>query len=197
MVHRKKDQGPCTRRLTAADADGMRQPAVGATPAIDQDVVELRDGARVRLHPMRASDAAGLLRFHATLSPETTYFRFFSVHPSLSDQELHRFTHVDHTDREAIVATAGDEIIGVARFDRMDDPSEAEVAFVVADAWQELGLGTAMFRALSRRAKDLGLERFVAEVLPHNRRMLTLFHHSGLPARSDFRDGAVHLVLDL
>jgi len=175
----------------------MRQEAAEATTASDQDVVELRDGTRARLHPMRASDAAALLRFHATLSPETTYFRFFSVHPSLSDKELDRFTHVDHTDREAIVATAGDEIIGVARFDRMDDPSDAEVAFVVADAWQELGLGTAMFRRLAQRAKDVGVGQFVAEVLPHNRRMLTLFHHSGLPVRSAFCDGAVHLVLDL
>ncbi len=164
---------------------------------VDRDVVELRDGTSVRLHPMSAADAAGLLRFHSSLSPRTTYFRFFSVHPSLSDHELHHFTHVDHTDRKAIVATADDEIIGVARFDCMKDPDEAEVAFVVADRWQELGLGTAMFRRLAERAAELGLQRFVAEVLPDNRRMLALFHHAGLPVCSAFRDGVVHLVLDL
>jgi RimJ/RimL family protein N-acetyltransferase len=169
----------------------------GDTEIVDRNLVELHDGTEARLHPMSASDAAGLLRFHSTLSPETTYFRFFTVHPSLSDRELHHFTHVDHTDREAIVATAGDEIIGVARFDRMQDPAEAEVAFVVADAWQELGLGTAMFRSLAQRAGEVAVARFVAEVLPHNRRMLAVFNHSGLPVRSEFRDGVVHLVLDL
>jgi RimJ/RimL family protein N-acetyltransferase len=167
------------------------------TTQVDADVVVLRDGTAVRLHPMGASDAAGLARFHSTLSAETTYLRFFCVHPWLSEQELHHFTHVDHTAREAIVATAGDEIVAVARFDRLEDPLEAEAAFVVADRWQELGLGTAMFHRLADRARALGVGRLVAEVLPHNRRMLAVFHHSGRPVRSEIRDGVVHLVLDL
>lgn len=168
-----------------------------ALTTVDQDAVELRNGTKARLHPMNASDAAALLRFHSTLSPETTYFRFFSVHPSLSANELDRFTHVDHADREALVATVGTEIIGVARFDRMHDPAEAEVAFVVADAWQGRGLSTAMFRRLAARAREVEVGRFVAEVLPNNGRMLAVFLHTGLPVRSEFRDGAVHLVLDL
>jgi len=175
----------------------MSATPVDAASAVDPESAELRDGSTVRLHPMCAADAAGLLRFHSTLSPETTYLRFFSVHPWLSDDELYRFTHVDHTAREAIVATAGDEIVAVARFDRLEDALEAEVAFVVADSWQELGLGTVLFRRLADRARELGVSRFVAEVLPHNRRMLAVFHHSGLPARSELRDGVVHLVLDL
>jgi RimJ/RimL family protein N-acetyltransferase len=164
---------------------------------VDADVVVLRDGTTVRLRPMHSSDAAGLERFHSTLSPETTYLRFFSVHPWLSEQEVYHFTHVDHTVREAIVATAGDEIVGVARFDRLNDPMEAEAAFVVADRWQEMGLGTALFQRLADRARALGVARLVAEVLPHNRRMLAVFHHAGLPVRSEIRDGVVHLILDL
>ena len=54
------------------------------------------------------------------------------------------------------MATAGDEIVAVARFDRLGDPSEAEVAFVVADSWQELGLGTVLFRRLAGRAVSRG-----------------------------------------
>lgn len=165
--------------------------------ATDGNVIELHDGTTVRLHPMSASDAPGLARFHSTLSPETTYFRFFSVHPLLSEKELYHFTHVDHTVREAIVVTAGDEIVAVARFDRLKDPLEAEAAFVVADSWQELGLGTALFHRLADRAREVGVNRLVAEVLPHNRRMLAVFHHSGLPVRSELRDGEVHLVVEL
>ena len=52
-------------------------------------------------------------------------------------------------------------------------------------------------RRLAARARELGLERLTAEVLPHNRRMLNLFHRSGLPVTARFRDGVVHVILDL
>jgi len=162
-----------------------------------REPIQLRDGTEVRLHAMRGEDDGALLRFHQQLSPETVYLRFFAVHPELSSRELERFTHVDHCDREAIVATVDDEIVGVARFDRLGGGRDAEAAFVVADVWQGEGLGTALFGRLADRARELGIERFTAEVLPHNRRMLNLFHRSGLPVTARLRDGVVDVVLDL
>ena len=157
----------------------------------------LRDGADVRVHRMDPEDAAALLRFHDRLSLATTYLRFFSVHPRLSPDELHRFTHVDHRDREALVATVDDEIVGVARLDRQPDRSEAEVAFIVADDWQGHGVGTALFRLLAARAREIGVERFVADTMLQNGRMQSVFHHCGLPCRSEFRDGLLHVTIDL
>ena len=78
----------------------------------------LSDGTIVELVPMGPDDAARLVRFHATLSPDTTHDRFFAFHPELSEHELSRFTHVDHRDREAMLAVHDGEIVGVARFDR-------------------------------------------------------------------------------
>ena len=175
-----------------------------ATGLLSRDVpisihapIELRDGTDVHLHAMHGDDAAALLRFHHRLSPETTVLRFFSVHPELSSHELEYFTNVDHQDREAIVATVDEEIVGVARFDRLDPGTDAEAAFVVADVWQGEGLGSALFGRLAARARAVGVERFTAEVLPHNHRMLNLFHSSGLPVTARFQDGVVHVVLDL
>ena len=159
--------------------------------------IRLRDGTDVDLHQMSGADADGLLRFHRQLSPETTYLRFFSVHPELSERELDHFTHVDHVDREAIVATIGDDIVAVARFDRVGATDEAEVAFVVADCWQGEGLGRELLERLVLRAREVEVHQLVAQVLPHNRRMLNTFHHAGLPVSSTFRDGVVHLTLDL
>ncbi len=155
------------------------------------------DGTTVILRPIRASDAPDLVRFHHTLSTETTYLRFFSVHPELSAAEIERFTHVDHRDREAIVARIGGDIVGVARFDRIDGSDQAEVAFVVSDRWQGHGLGTTMFKALAARARELGITGFVADTLPHNARMLRVLHDAGLPLSSGFRNGVVHLVMQL
>jgi GNAT superfamily N-acetyltransferase len=158
----------------------------------------VHDGRLLEVRPMRPDDAARLRRFHGTLSNETTRLRFFSVHPELTENEVDRFTHVDHHDREALVATVDGDIIGVTRFDRLADrPAEAEVAFVVTDDWQGCGIGSALFEQLATRARRAGIERFVAETLPHNQRMLTVFHHSGLPCRSSYRDGVVHVVMEL
>jgi RimJ/RimL family protein N-acetyltransferase len=159
--------------------------------------IVLRDGTEVQLHAMRPQDAGPLLQFHGGLSPETTYLRFFSVHPKLSEREVDRFTNVDHHDREALVATVDDQIVGIARFDRAGTSDEAEVAFVIADTWQGEGLGTALIERLACRARDVGVSRFTAEVLPHNHRMLAVFRHTGWPITSGFRDGVVHLELEL
>jgi len=146
---------------------------------------------------MGPADAERLVRFHAGLSPETVYRRFFSLHPQLSPDELYRFTHVDHRDREPIVASDGTEIVAVARFDRSPDPTVAEVAFVVADPWQGRGLGSLLFRRLAERARAVGVRRFVADTLPENGRMLAVFHHAGVPVASSHSDGVVHLELVL
>jgi RimJ/RimL family protein N-acetyltransferase len=159
--------------------------------------VKLRDGSTIEVAAMDAEDAPRLVRFHSTLSPETTYLRFFSFHPELRPEELHRFTHVDHRDREALVAVAGGEIVGVGRFDRIGDGAEAEVAFVVADSWQGRGICTALFERLAARAREVGVERFVAETLAHNGRMLAVFRHAGLPITESLRRDDVYLTLVL
>jgi GNAT superfamily N-acetyltransferase len=174
---------------TVADNTG-RAPTIG--PA------ELRDGTVVMIEPMHRTDAARLDSFHHTLSPETTRLRFFHLHPELSEREIERFTHVDHEDREALVAVHDDRIIGVARFDRMGDGSnDAEVAFVVADAWQGRGLGTVLFRRLAARAVEQGVRRLIAETLFRNRRMLAVFRHAGLPCTETLEGDVVRVVLDL
>ena len=170
-------------------------PSIIDNPALAP--VTLHDGTVVDLHAMRPEDAADLLRFHHGLSPETTHLRFFTVHPELSKNELERFTHVDHHDREALVATVRDEIVAVARFDRLDDPDMAEVAFVVTDRWQGDGLGSALLDRLVQRAREEGMTTLVAETLPDNRRMVKVFKHAGLPMQTEFDSGVVRVQLDL
>lgn len=157
----------------------------------------LRDLTPVELRPMLGSDGPRLVRFHGSLSRDTTYLRFFSFHPELSATEVHHFTHVDHHDREAVVAAVAGEIVAVARFDRVGDGSSAEVAFVVADAWQGRGLGGLLFAHLAERARLLGIERFMAQTLAHNHRMLRVFARCGHPVLTRTRDGVVDVEIDL
>ena len=162
-----------------------------------REPIELRDGTEVRLHAMRGDDADALLRFHHQLSPETTYLRFFSVHPELSTRELERFTHVDHQ-------RPGGDRRHRRRGDRRCGPlrpiaRRSRCRGGLRDRRRLAGRRTrhGPVRPLAARARELGVERFTAEVLPHNRRMLNLFHHSGLSVTACLRDGVVHVVLDL
>jgi RimJ/RimL family protein N-acetyltransferase len=166
--------------------------------AFDQrETVQLRDGASVDVVTMRPADAARLVRFHHTLSPDTTYLRFFSFHPELSADELYRFTHVDHLDREAIVVVKDAEIIAVARFDRVAGETDAEVAFVVADSWQGRGLGTLLFDRLARRARRVGIDRFTAQTFRDNARMQAVFRNTGLPMTQRGEAEILHVTIDL
>ena len=138
----------------------------------------LRDGRTCHLRPIHPDDDARLARFHSQLSAETIYFRFVAPYPELSERDISRFVNVDFHDRVALVATEGGELIAVARFDRLN-PRDAEVAFVVRDDHQSRGLGAVLLEHLAAAAWEVGLRRFVAEVLPNNRRMLATFREAG------------------
>jgi acyl-CoA synthetase (NDP forming)/RimJ/RimL family protein N-acetyltransferase len=157
----------------------------------EADVV-LRDGGTCHLRPMRSDDADRLREFHSRLSPETIYYRFFAPYPTLSDRDVARFTQVDYDRRAAIVATIGEEIIGVVRYDWIHDV-EAEVAFVIRDDYQGRGLATIFLEHIAQAARERGIQRFVAEILPENIRMIDVFRHAGYQSVSDFVEGVVRM----
>jgi GNAT superfamily N-acetyltransferase len=162
------------------------------------DVHRLRDGTAVAVRPISILDDERIVRFHESLSPETTRLRFFAVHPHLTAHETTRFTDVDHKDREAWVALIDDEIIGVGRYERLTDPNDdAEVAFVVADRWQGLGVGPILLRHLTASARAVGIRRLVAETLAENHHMLDMFIRSGLPATRSLDRGVVTVTMRL
>jgi acyl-CoA synthetase (NDP forming)/RimJ/RimL family protein N-acetyltransferase len=161
----------------------------------EADVI-LRDGRICQMRPIRPSDSDALAAFHESLSAETIYFRFFAPYPKLTDKDLHRFTHVDHVDRVAFVALVGGEIIGVGRYDRIDR-ANAEIAFVISDAHQGRGLGSILLEHLAVAARENGISRFEAEVLPSNRRMLATFEEAGYKPTRAMDEGVVKLHFDI
>ncbi len=167
-----------------------------AYPAYWEADVVLRDGYTCHIRPITPDDADRLVRFHAQLSAETIYFRFFAPYPELTDRDIARFTRVDHDDRVALVATEGGEIIAVARYDRLD-ARDAEVAFVVRDDHQGRGLGAVLLEHLAGAAWERGVRRFVAEVLPNNRKMLATFREAGYEVSQRMADGIFHVRFDL
>ncbi|HWG94533.1 MAG TPA: GNAT family N-acetyltransferase [Mycobacteriales bacterium] len=155
----------------------------------------LADGGTVHVRPITPDDADRLRAFHARLSPETVYNRFFTLVRALPARDVERFTQVDHDERAAVVALLQGEIVGVCRYDRLPGagPVEAEVAVVVEDAHQGRGLGPLLLEHLTSAARERGIERFRADVLPSNRRMLTVFRSAGFEVERELADGYVEL----
>ncbi|WP_242886813.1 bifunctional acetate--CoA ligase family protein/GNAT family N-acetyltransferase [Actinomadura litoris] len=163
----------------------------------EADVV-LSDGGTAHLRPIRSEDAEILRVFYARLSPESIYYRFFSPRPSLTDREIEHFTSVDHDRRVALIATIGEEMVAVVRYDSFEDrPETAEVAFLVEDAHQGRGLGAVLLEHIAAAARERGVRRFVASVLPDNRRMTRVFREAGYEVGQRFEEGVIELVLDL
>ncbi|ALE05555.1 GCN5 family acetyltransferase [Arthrobacter sp. ERGS1:01] len=162
----------------------------------EADVV-LRDGGTGHLRPMTAADADAVQAFHMAQSQNSIYLRFFTYKSKLTAKELRRFTELDYRDRVALVITRGAEIIGIGRYDRLDDPTEAEVAFNVSDANQGRGLGSILLEHLAAAARENGIDKFTAEVLPENRKMLQVFSDAGYEVHRHFEDGVVSLEFQI
>ena len=154
------------------------------------DVV-LRDGSIGHVRPITPADADAIHRFHDAQSAESIYLRFVAPIKHLSDRDVHRFTHVDHTTRVALVVVVGDDIVGIGRFDTLDDPKVAEVAFNISDHYQGKGVGSVLLEHLAAIAQEQGVTRFVADVLPQNRKMMKVFTDAGYEVAHHFDDGVI------
>ncbi|MEV0897317.1 GNAT family N-acetyltransferase [Actinoplanes sp. NPDC049802] len=156
--------------------------------------VLLSDGTAAHLRQIRPEDAPAIVDFHSRMSDRTRYLRYFSPYPRIPERDLQRFVNVDHRDREAFVTVADGRITAVGRYERLGPGSpEAEVAFVVEDAHQGRGIGSMLLEHLADAARENGITRFVAEVLPENSGMLRVFGDSGYQVQRRYADGVVHL----
>ncbi|MFF5187858.1 GNAT family N-acetyltransferase [Streptomyces sp. NPDC000345] len=170
----------------------------------EADVV-LRDGGTARIRPITVDDAERLVSFYEQVSDESKYYRFFAPYPRLSAKDVHRFTHHDFVDRVGLAATVGGEFIATVRYDRIGadgmaasaPADEAEVAFLVQDAHQGRGVASALLEHIAAVARERGIRRFAAEVLPANTKMIKVFTDAGYTQQRSFEDGVVRLEFDL
>ena len=173
---------------------GTRLGAV-ALAADPVDVI-LRDGRTLRLRPPGRDDADSLLGFFGSLSERSRYLRFHGF-PSLGPQLVEPLLEPDWIERGSLLGAlstdAGEEIVAVASYVRLRDPAIAEAAFAVADAHQRRGIGTRLLERLADRASEVGIERFVAEVMSDNREMLGVFEAVGFELARELEGGELEV----
>ena len=166
-------------------------------PAGVEHVVTLRDGGVVRVRPIRPDDEMRLQSFFERLSPRTVYQRFFTTYRRLPAAWYREFANVDYARRFALVAEEvgvdGIRLRGVARWEPAEEAGALEIALVIEDAWQSRGVGTALFRLLIETAQARGYERFCADVLAENDRMLRMLRTQTEIQQTSAEHGVIHV----
>lgn len=174
-------------------------------PAYPGELTEqafLDDGTPIVFRAIRPDDDVRLERLFYRLSPQSLYLRFFTPMPRPNAAVIRRLVAVDYVDRLALVAVIDDEVVAVARYDRLAatappalrvDPGEAEAAVIVEDAWQKHGIATRLLWRLSAAAAARGVTTFTGTILASNRSMLGLLSVLGSGVEIEL-SGAEYLV---
>jgi acyl-CoA synthetase (NDP forming)/GNAT superfamily N-acetyltransferase len=160
------------------------------TPAVPEGDAVLIDGSTIHLRALVVADREALVSFVDALTPESRRRRFFSTLTKLDGPLLERLINVDQKDAIAVVAERAGSIVAVGRAHRIEpaealatlgDPldSSAEIAFVVLDGLQGLGIATLLLESLASQARGVGIKRFVATTRVDNTEMLGVFKAAG------------------
>ncbi len=141
--------------------------------------VVLLNGQQALIRPILSSDRSALRSFFDRLGPETKFLRFHYTKTSITDQELNSYCDCDYDGTFALVAeltrAGSTDIVGVGRYDRLQDARCAEVAFLVEDREQGNGIGTHLLAELAVVGRERGLDTFIAETVTYNQIMLSIF----------------------
>jgi RimJ/RimL family protein N-acetyltransferase len=164
----------------------------------------LRNGRSVTIRAIRPDDKGIMIDALSKVSPQSLYFRLFSGKRKFSDDEMIQITTVDFVNIVALVAVLDEDglekIVGGGRYIRIGSSGigqRAEVAFLIDDAHQGLGIGSRIFKHLVEIARESGITHFEAAVLPANAAMLRLFARSGLPVTTTITRDSVHVTIQL
>ena len=167
-----------------------------------QSTVTLKNGLDVVVRPIRSDDRERLARAFQGLERETVYTRFFRFASELTDAQLKRATEVDPALEVALVVTIGsgadETIIAGGRYiASAHEPTTAEIAFLVEEDYQGLGIAGLLLRQLADIGRRRGLACFEADVLSENASMLRVFRRCGWPMRLRREGAVVHVTLTL
>jgi len=143
---------------------------------------------RITIRPILPDDEAMMVEFHRSLSEQSVYTRYFNVlklSRRISHARLDRICHPKPGQELVLVAEASDlrqspRIAGVGRLSLLDRDQGGEAALIVRDADQHRGIGMQLLQALTDAARQRGLCRLIAHMLPANLAMQALCEKAGM-----------------
>lgn len=206
-----------SERLLALDArivlhgpemtlDRLPKPAIRPYPSQYVSSWTMKNGSQVTIRPIRPEDEPLMVKFHETLSDRSVYLRYFcslSLHRRVAHERLLRICFGDYDREMALVAECPDpsagerRILGVGRMNKLHAHNEAELAVLVSDQYQKLGLGNELLRRVVEIARHEKVSRVSAEMLPDNVAMQIIIKRFGFSLRRSEDQTSVRAFLDL
>ena len=181
-------------------------PAIRPYPIQYVQLWKMKNGNPVTVRPIRPEDEPLLVRLHQALSERTVYLRYFQplkLSQRTAHERLTRICFIDY-DREMVLAVeqkkkdGSPEIIAIGRLSKLHGPGrDAELAVLVDDRYQGLGLGTELYRRLIAIAREEKLERVLSTILAENREMRAICQKLGFKMEADLDDGTIQAELRL
>jgi len=186
------------RKLSLIYKDQLFVPGVnGVYPVALETFRTTRSGLNILLRPVKIGDEPLMKDFFYALSSESMYRRFMSVRMDMPHERLQEFGVVDYASRMMILAIVeGDgkeTIAAIGQYEIDEKVHTAEVALVVKDVYQKMGVGHDLLIYLTRLARRRGLLGFTAEVLVENKPMLDLFKNMGFDTEERNEEGVYEM----
>jgi acyl-CoA hydrolase/GNAT superfamily N-acetyltransferase len=169
----------------------------GVYPVALETLKTTRSGLNILLRPVKIGDEPLMKDFFYALSNDSMYRRFMSARMDMPHERLQEFGVVDYAIRMMILAIVeGDSretIAAIGQYEIYEKMHTAEVALVVKDEYQNMGVGHDLLSYLTRLARMRGLLGFAAEVLVENKPMLNLFKNMGFNTEKRSEDGVYEM----
>ena len=153
----------------------------------------------IRFRAIRPSDEEAMRRLFYRFSDEAVYYRYFAPIKTMPHAMMQKYVNIDYSQVMSIVGLVGEpgkgKIIAEARFVKDQHDPYAEVAFIVDETYQGIGIASFMYTMLVRLAIERGLQGFTAEVLATNKSMMKVFEKGGHVVKAHLEHGVYTLTI--
>jgi GNAT superfamily N-acetyltransferase len=155
-----------------------------------------KGGAEVSFRAIKPSDEEEMRRLFYRFSDEAVYYRYFSPIKTMPHSRMQTYVNVDYRRALSVVGIANDgHIVAEGRYAQEHNSLYADLAFVVDEQYQGLGIATYLYRVLIRLAKQRGIKGFSADILAENKRMMKVIEKGGLPVKARLEAGVYQLTI--
>ena len=158
-----------------------------------------KGGVKMRFRAIKPSDEEEMRRLFYRFSDQSVYYRYFAPIKTMPHSKMQGYVNIDFSRTMSIVGVVGDpgqsHIIAEARFIKDQKRPLADVAFVVDEQYQGVGIATYLYKMLIRLAKDLGIQGLTADVLASNKGMMKVFEKEGSTVTAKLDYGVYHLTI--
>jgi GNAT superfamily N-acetyltransferase len=174
------------------------EPQEASAPPWSTEEVELLDGSTATLRPVTPGDSESVADLFDRASTRSRYLRFHHEVNAITPAELVPYVQTDGANRFGVVAVLptpdGERVVGIGHYFRTGTDI-AEVAFLIDDEHQHLGIATHILRRLIEVARAHGIKTFEADVLGENKLMIEVFQACGYPVHTVLKYGEVHITV--